>query len=1063
MIYQGNTTIDLEATDSIDIKTFEVGRDGSNVILKAKNLTIDTLTVSNNSSGQANITIISDNINIGTLDMGQGANVTILPFTDGGNVQLKSNILKASSSSELILSSGDYYTETLDIPGTSDASSIRAKDADQIVNLYINGNFNPGNDPGINSNGNNGNFGDLPSENFRMFINGDLNTGGGGTTFNATIYTEGDATLGNPTYIKGSLSANNSIEIGQDSKIYYSGSNSGTAYTTCPVAAEGVDVCYANPYTEDADLLPTPSVCMGFGGVNCRNIIPIVNVSDGNLTDIKVSLTSDGIMSGSFKDGCGVKDDLGNCENVSDHTIGGQITILGYSFLYTLDDMTTQDNQRDTYTESAVSINFNNKKLYATYEKDGKYYYTEINPCAGGDEPSYLTGPFDAWDTFRDDNTQPPADRNISTKIVNQAFNLSLASLNKDNDAYQNKDGNGTVDVAIYPASSTVAISNHITFNPITTDHIASSDDFNVTQAEKNATVGFKSCSTYVNNFYTFYDNDACSESNIINDCTTPTTINNPIWRICYATDNFAVRPYSFRLFGLNAYKRAGEDFNLTIKTVDEANSLLDSGTVDSVNGTANYNEPLDNLNINANFYVPTSAELTQMQTDTGESNVTSCPSSGSFTFDNNNFTNGNVNGVFRYSETGILRVNISEKIGSEFAKVDTDDTNESVRLIKSTNTISDVNDINKTNLLLFIPYQFDTNATYKTVNDQNWTYISNEVNRSTYTTYTTPLQGAYIEYTITAKNKDGNIVQNYTKTCFPDIDEVNAPRVNGLKLNTTFDLFLDSTIESSRAANVSFYTQDNNGSAIWAPNKNYNFIEGNNTTQEWVDQWQFNDGIGKSRVYFSINRKTNITTNPIVITVHDANTSTSWMGNTGATNVFNPAQLDKNATFYYGRAIAGKQRYEVPTDSPYNANIYYEIFCYGATCNKTLLPPSAKHINDIRWYQNTQHNTSIDGNVSNVFEEGGANRVISSVPNNTTNLTTVNIHYDGTLGYPYTTTMKVNASNWLIYDENNANATTNSFEAEYNKASSGWSGERETDTTTKAPNTAKTNRRTMW
>jgi hypothetical protein len=823
------------------------------------------------------------------------------------------------------------------------------------------------------------------------------------------------------------------------------------------------DICYDEPYTEQADLTPTPSICMGFGGINCRNIIPIKNISGEDVSDITVVLTSDGIMSGSFNDGCGVKDDLGTCYNDSDHTVGGKITIFGYSFVYDLDDMTNDDNERDTYTESAVSINFNNKKLYTTYTIDGQDYYAEVLPCGDTGGATYESGPFDSWDTFRDDDTQPPADRNISTKIVNQTFKLSLASLNRENNAYENKTGTGTVDVAIYPANSTTAISNHVTFDPVHHDHVSESDDFNVTQIEQNATVGFKSCSTYSNGTYVLYDDDECSESTTINSCTA-LTVTQPIWRICYATDNFAVRPYSFRLFGLNAYKRAGEDFNLTIKTVDEANALLDSGTVNDVSSTPNYNKSLSDLDIAATFYVPTSAELTQMQDDTGETDVTTCPSAGSFTFDDNNFTNGTVEGVFRYSETGIIRVNVSEHIGSEFAKVDADDSNDSVRLIGASNILFDTNDINKTNLLLFIPYQFDTNATFKTVNDQNWTYISNEVNNSAYSTYTTPLQGAYIEYTITAKNKDGNVVQNYTKTCFPDIDEVNAPRVNGLKLNTTFDLFLDATIESSKAANLSFYTQGADTSPIWTLNKNSDFNEGNNTTQEWIDQWQFTNGVGVSRVYLSINRKANVTRNPIVITLHDANTSTSWMTNAGATNIFNPAQVNKNIFFYYGRTHAPRQRF-VGQDA--NASIAYEVFCYGTDCDKTLLQDglNSKTTDDPRWFVNSKHHT-IDGSAGDVNQKTysvGSGYVTQTTAATGNAPDHVGLHYNADRGYPYKTTMQNSASPWLLYDKFDANISKNEFEVEFINGANSWAGKHETNTTTNANASDKTNRRTMW
>ncbi|MDQ1264605.1 MAG: hypothetical protein QG559_1606, partial [Campylobacterota bacterium] len=68
---------------------------------------------------------------------------------------------------------------------------------------------------------------------------------------------------------------------------------------------------------------------------------------------------------------------------------------------------------------------------------------------------------------------------------------------------------------------------------------------------------------------------------------------------------------------------------------------------------------------------------------------------------------------------------------------------------------------------------------------------------------------------------------------------------------------------------------------------------------------------------------------------------------------------------------------------------------------------------------------------------------------------------YYGT-SYPYRTTMQNGASPWLIYNESDAGATTNEFQVEFDTIG-GWSGEHETNTTTKTPAGATTNRRIMW
>ena len=58
---------------------------------------------------------------------------------------------------------------------------------------------------------------------------------------------------------------------------------------------------------------------------------------------------------------------------------------------------------------------------------------------------------------------------------------------------------------------------------------------------------------------------------------------------------------------------------------------------------------------------------------------------------------------------------------------------------------------------------------------------------------------------------------------------------------------------------------------------------------------------------------------------------------------------------------------------------------------------------------------------------------------------------------------MEINASNWLIYNKDDASALVNQFPVEFEKAGTGWSGEHETNTTTIDTGTVKTNRRSMW
>ena len=664
-----------------------------------------------------------------------------------------------------------------------------------------------------------------------------------------------------------------------------------------------------------------------------------------------------------------------------------------------------------------------------------------VNMDTNADLYIHPKGLFDAWDTFRSIN-----DRNISTKIVNKNFNLIIASINSTNDNTETKEG---IDIQyqLYDINNHTGITNWMEYNASSgKDGAYAVKTFKVNSARKNVRVRFKFCAHYNGSGFVLSSLNGCPSA----DINTST----------FSSDNFAIRPYTFKIFGNNQYKRAGEDFNLTIKAVDENNNSISTGVSDYIDSILDYNESTSNLNIASHFYIPSSSDIHQMQTDTGQTNVTTCPYSGSFTVNNTNFLNGEANITLNFSETGILDVNISEKSGNEFAKVDEDDTNDSQRYIKPAIKIYDKNDISKTNILLFIPYKFITTAQYNTTTNQNWLYIA-DINQSN-TTFTTPTMAAYLLYTIKAYNKSGNIVKNYTKTCFPDVDEVNAPRVNGLKLNTTFDLFLDMDLNTTHDANISLYTESNTSNAIWTPQKNKSISSGINYIQEWISPSQFENGVGQAKVYFNIDRNISNAINPIIIAVHDVNTSTSWMSNPGSPKNFNGTLMDINKTFFYGRVHAPDYSAENNTTIS-NAKIYYEVYC--KDCGKSQYPSLGKEsIDGVYWYVNTTQDNSKDGNISgfpislNTTPSGLLTIIQNSISNGVENNT---INYIGS-SYPYKEKIDINASSWLIYNPYNPNATTNSFYVDYSGVG-GWAGIGKTGHTVDLNISTRRSKRIEW
>ena len=320
----------------------------------------------------------------------------------------------------------------------------------------------------------------------------------------------------------------------------------------------------------------------------------------------------------------------------------------------------------------------------------------------------------------------------------------------------------------------------------------------------------------------------------------------------------------------------------------------------------------------------------------------------------------------------------------------------------------------------------------------------------------------AYLLYTIKAYNKDGNITKNYTKTCFPDVDETNAPRVNGLKLNTTFDLFLDMDLNTTQDANISLYSESNTSNPIWTLNKNKSLSKGINHIKEWISPFQFENGVGQAKVHFNIDRNLSKPTNPINIKVIDVNTSTSWMSNPGSPKEFNGTIIDQNKIFFYGRVHAPDYSAENNTTIN-NAKIYYEVYC--KNCNKSQYPSLGKEsVDGVYWYVNKAQNNSKDGNITgfpnslNTTPSHLLTITQNSISNGVENYT---ITYTGS-SYPFKERIDINASPWFIYNPYDQTATTDSFYVDYSGVG-GWAGIGKTGNTVDLNISTRRSKRIEW
>jgi hypothetical protein len=994
-------------------------------------------------------------------------------------VMLLGDIINAGNNQKMVFSEGDYYFKSWDMQKNQIDIEVKGD-----VRIFIEGN--------LVYDGNHANI-ETPGDSLFIYVGGDAtfgSSGGGNSWIGTFLYVEGDAIIensANAANFFGSLVVEGAIDIqGENINFIYNDSADSIGFGECKL-------CYDSPRGSNEMDFFMMSVCSPW--TPCDMYVPIRNISPTELDDVKVIETQSSLVSLTWGDNYEVVDQDGNVvpgssagyssEYYADLPMDFSIGLNnGYITYDAGDNYPTYEPDEEYYQmykkiKDQINLSdFSELIYFGQYVDDtGRYYNVQLDPCEVSmetDEPSYTTGPFDAWDTFRNIN-----DRNISTKVAAKNFNLTIASINDANTATETKN-NIDIKFSLYNENTNSYISSWYDFNA--SSSATTEQSFNIPNAHKKVKVVFKVCADYSGTDYILYPYDDCNNT----DCTPndKNTSNNPCLRKFYSSDDFAIRPYAFRVFGKNEYKRAGEEFNLTIKAVDENNFNLTNDTITDVQGVADYNESLSSLQVSSSFYVPTDGETQQMNydvygtNDIDRSKVAYCPNSGSFSMSGENFADGEVNATLQFSETGILTVTVSEIDGNEFAHIDVDDTNDSQRFIKAANNIYDENDINKTNILLFIPYQFDTEAEYNTTTNKNWVYVSNEVQNAN-NTFTTPKMAAYLKFKITAKNKNGQTVNNYTKTCFPDVDETNAPRVNGLKLNSTFDLFLDFTLNSERNTTISLYTEDNASNAVWTLNRSQNLNSGDNHVQEWIGSLNFGNGIGEAKVYFNIDRSMNTPINPLVMSVADANTSTSWMSNPGATKIFNGengSAVDHNISYLYARAKSSKDFYDNVTTTSINTPIMIQVYCNKWPVSAVNCPGVDivnGQTNDNRWWLSWTHNENNgDGNITlsigTVSPSSGSASVDTDVTvtsqgqDATINVTNTSGTVPMTVEIDLDDMPDTDTSPWLIYNPDGAGTPTPFYKVKF-IGTTGWAGYGKTGHILDSNASTKRNRRLGW
>ena len=648
---------------------------------------------------------------------------------------------------------------------------------------------------------------------------------------------------------------------------------------------------------------------------------------------------------------------------------------------------------------------------------------------------------FDVWNYWigNENHFTESEDRNISTKISQKNIYFTLASINKDDNAYELKDAdnanaNNKVEIAIYTNEQDPSkVSTTINWDPTDSKYInKSTAALTVDGAYKDLIVGMRMCATYNDDekHYVLYEWDQCDNSSD-KDCDYDTTTSSvggmfggdsssdgdPVFTICYASNNFAIRPkyfditkkdthliadkiLKFSTIAKDSDDEATPNYTITNKDVDDADSAVTAikKLFNSwINGSTNTETTDYNLTVEITKYMPNDDENSSLY---GEGDV------GYYRFKDGDASLENDRYVeFYYDEVGKIQYHLMDQNWSD---VDKDDTPATCSNEEGENMGRFIcGDVNQT----YIPSHFHiTDVTLHDNNDSTFTYISNDLNQS-----------ASITLHIEAQNEQNNTTRNFDYG--------------------SWEQSLAITFITSKEQNILKHTIEDK----------IEFEDGNKTII-------YSESNVSRKLLFNYERNISKALNPFKI--EDVNISV--LADYGDINITEDGEANATnsgeVTFLYARAHILRHRFVKASE--YTLPIYYEVYCDGDG-NKTLLPngDDSNVSDDPRWYINTKHNSSF-GEVKVLEQKYATTRVTQK----SISLNSLVLEYDSSRGYPYKATINIYPSSWLIYNKYNYNAKANDFEVELeNNTKSDSVGQKETNATTKAKATLLLNRRTLW
>ncbi len=473
-------------------------------------------------------------------DISIGTNLLLDPQTanaQGVNVMMFGDV-DITGSNSLSFMPGDYYFNSLKF---SDNNPRIVLPQGGPVRIFIQNDFI------VTKNGLDINEFGSPSELF-VYIKGDLDflTNGNVEIIKGFFYVEGSAKFdanSNLFNVHGGITSEGPLIINGNNGNFYQDSSAGN------LGYGGCQLCYVND-SANFNSIPTYT--------------PILNISNDTLYNIVVGETMNpSIVGFVFGTGLDTLDQdgahVGNggsqngSENVYDFGDNYSPTGVGTYFWQTAQSspISYSDwNQSAHYTSTYTS-------------SGGKNYSINMDQCS--EKPEVLitqVGVFDAWEVGRglDDGSN---DRNLVTEVTDRNFNLTLASLNIDRNARENRNVN--LWYYLYDYSTNKQITDADTFYAGTPADGLNRLFQNITGAYRNVGVVFAYCEDVYGNIV---DNSACTLD-------PGDTRRHEVG----STDRFSIRPDRFEIdtpAGANInLLRSSQLYDFSVNALSNTNNIV--------------------------------------------------------------------------------------------------------------------------------------------------------------------------------------------------------------------------------------------------------------------------------------------------------------------------------------------------------------------------------------------------------------------------------------------------------------------------------------------------------